>query len=58
MNYGLKNEYDFVELLNNKYFFEFDEKMRCFLTELFEGYVDDDERFICWKNRDFWQRRQ
>ena len=53
MNYGLKNEYDFVELLNNKYFFEFDEKMRCFLTELFEGYVDDDERFICWKNRDF-----
>ena len=33
MSYGIKNEYDFVELFNNKYFRELDDKSRTFLNE-------------------------
>ena len=36
-NYGYQNEYDFVELFNNKYFYELDNNSQLFLKELFEG---------------------
>lgn len=30
MNYGYQNEYDFVELFNNKYLYELDENTQFF----------------------------
>ena len=35
MNYGYQNEYDFVELFNNKYLFELNSNSQEFLKDLF-----------------------
>lgn len=37
MNYGYQNEYDFVGLFNNKYFYELDNNSQRFLSDLFGG---------------------
>ena len=50
-NYGYQNEYNFVELFNNKYFYELDNNSQLFLKELFEGKIDNSEKIICWKNK-------
>lgn len=49
-NYGFKNEYEFVELFNHRYYSELDDNSKLFLKELFEN-VSDDEEIICWKNK-------
>ena len=51
MNYGYQNELDFVELFNNKYFYELDDNSKQFLCELFEGNINDNEKIKSWKNR-------
>ena len=51
MNYGYQNEYDFVELFNNKYFSQLDENSKNFLTDLFPLTIDDSEKIRCWKNK-------
>ena len=51
MNYGYQNEYDFVELFNNKYFSQLDENSKNFLTDLFPFTIDDSEKIRCWKNK-------
>ena len=51
MNYGYKNEYDFVELFNDKYFYELDENSKRFLQELFKDVIDFDEKIKAWKNK-------
>ena len=50
-NYGYQNEYDFVDLFNNKYLNELDSKSQSFLKELFPEIINNDEKIICWKNR-------
>ena len=50
-NYGIQNEYDFVELFNDKYLYELDDNSQRFLKELFRVNIDNDERILCWKNR-------
>ena len=50
-NYGIQNEYDFVELFNNKYLHELDENSQTFLRELFGENIDNDEQLLCWKNK-------
>lgn len=47
MNYGYQNEYDFVELFNNKYFSQLDENPKNFLTDLFSLTIDDSEKIRC-----------
>ena len=51
MNYGFKNEHDFVELFNNKYLNELDYNSRTFLLELFDNYIENDEPIKAWKNK-------
>lgn len=51
MNYGYQNEYDFVELFNNKYLKELDNISQLFLKELFGTIIDNDEKIKCWKNK-------
>ena len=51
MNYGYKNEYDFVELFNDKYFYELDDNSKRFLQELFKDVIDCDEKIKAWKNK-------
>ena len=51
MNYGIQNEYDFVELFNNKYLHELDNNSQNFLKELFGDYLDDSEKIKSWKNK-------
>lgn len=51
MNYGYKNEYDFIELFNGKYLYELDNNSQIFLQELFGEVLDKKEKFISWKNR-------
>lgn len=51
MNNGFKNERDFVELFNNKYLHELDDRTIIFLKELFGGVIDDEEIIISWKNK-------
>lgn len=51
MNYGHQNEYDFVELFNNKYFSELDDNFKKILTDLFSFTIDDSEIIKCWKNK-------
>ena len=51
MNYGFQNERDFVELFNNKYLYELDEKSKSFIKDLFEEIIDEEETIICWKNK-------
>ena len=51
MNYGYQNEYDFVELFNNKYLCEVDKNSQNFLKDLFEEIIDNDEQIKSWKNK-------
>lgn len=51
MNYGIKNEYDFVELFNNKYLKELDSNSQLFLKDLFGETIDNTEQIKCWKNK-------
>lgn len=51
MNYGYQNEYDFVELFNDKYLNELDLNSQKFLKELFENNIESDEKIRSWKNR-------
>ena len=51
MNNGFQNERDFVELFNNKYLHELDDRSIIFLKELFDGVIDDEEIIISWKNK-------
>ena len=50
-NYGFQNEYDFVELFNNKYLYELDDNSQTFLKELFGDVIDSNEKIKSWKNR-------
>lgn len=50
-NNGYKNEVDFVEYFNDKYFYEFDDHTQKFLCELFEFELKNDTKLISWKNR-------
>ena len=50
-NNGYQNEYDFVELFNQKYFKDLDLNSQLFLKELFNNVIiDNDELIISWKN--------
>lgn len=51
MNYGYKNEYDFVQLFNEKKYMELDTNSQKFLYELFDSYIDNDEYIKAWKNK-------
>ncbi len=53
MNYGVQNEFDFVNMFNNKYYSELNEKAQLFLKELFSIEFFDDEKIVSWKNRHF-----
>jgi len=48
---GFENEYDFVELFNQKYLRDFDNNSKMFLKELFGDYIDNDEKIKSWKNK-------
>lgn len=50
-NYGYQNEYDFVELFNNKYLNELDNNSKKFICELFGDIINNNEPIKCWKNR-------
>ena len=50
-NYGYQNEYDFVELFNDKYYSDLDINSQVFLTDLFGEKIDPDEKIISWKNK-------
>lgn len=50
-NYGFQNEYDFVELFNNKYLYELDDNSQTFLKELFGDVIDSNEKIKSWKNK-------
>lgn len=51
MNYGYQNEYDFVELFNNKYLYELDKNSQDFLKDIFEEIIGNDEQIKSWKNK-------
>ncbi len=51
MNYGYQNEVDFVNLFNNKYFYELDNNSQNFLKELFGEIVNNNEIIRAWKNK-------
>lgn len=51
MNYGYKNEDDFVKLFNRKYFYELDNNSQKFLKELFGEIIDGSEQIKSWKNK-------
>lgn len=51
MNYGYQNEYDFVELFNNKYLSELDDTSQKFLKDIFGDIISNDEPIKAWKNR-------
>ena len=50
-NYGFQNEYDFVELFNDKFYKDFGERNQKFLKELFGDIMDNTEKIISWKNK-------
>jgi hypothetical protein len=50
-NYGYQNEYDFVELFNNKFLNELDCNSQKFLKELFGEILGNDEALKSWKNK-------
>ena len=49
-NYGYQNERDFVNLFNNKYLNELDNKSQIFLKELFDNNINNEDKIISWKN--------
>ena len=51
MNYGYQNEYDFVELFNNRFLCNLDDKSQRFLRDLFGEDIDSREPIKCWKNK-------
>lgn len=51
MNYGYQNEKNFVELFNDKYFYELDNNSQNFLKELFGDIINEEEKIKSWKNR-------
>lgn len=51
MNYGYQNEYDFVQLFNEKKYLDLDSSSQKFLYELFDGYIDNEEEIKSWKNK-------
>ncbi len=50
-NNGLKNENDFVNYFNNKYFSEFDKNTQSLLKNIFDDVIDDSMPIIAWKNK-------
>lgn len=50
-NYGIQNEYDFVQLFNNKYYCDLDDNSKIFLKDLFGDDISSDEKIISWKNK-------
>ncbi|MBQ3474731.1 MAG: hypothetical protein IJH20_00955 [Bacilli bacterium] len=50
-NYGYQNEYDFVELFNNKNLDELDNNSKIFLRDIFGEIIDSKEKIIAWKNK-------
>lgn len=52
-NYGYQNEYDFVELFNNKYLTNLDINSQNFLRDIFGDVIDDSEKIVSWKNKTF-----
>lgn len=51
MNYGYQNEFDFVNLFNDKYINELDDNTQSFLCELFDNNILNDEKIKAWKNK-------
>lgn len=51
INYGYQNEKDFVELFNNKYLYELDDRSQKFLKELFGEVINNEEKLKSWKNK-------
>lgn len=52
-NNGFKNERDFVNFFNKKYLYEFDSNTQEFLTNIFDGTIDNSEPIICYKTKNF-----
>jgi len=50
-NYGIQNEYDFVEYFNEKYLYELDDNSKRFLQELFKDVIDNEVQIKSWKNK-------
>ena len=50
-NKGIENEFDFVEMFNNKYLDELDNNSIKFLHDLFGDDIKNDELIKSWKNR-------
>ena len=50
-NYGFQNEYDFVNLFNDKYLYELDINSQKFLMILFGDIIDNNNKIQSWKNR-------
>lgn len=48
---GIQNEYDFVELFNNKCIKDLDSNSQKFLIELFNKELENDEKIKSWKNK-------
>ena len=51
-NNGFKNERNFVNFFNKKYLYEFDSDTQEFLTNIFDGTIDNSEPIICYKNKE------
>ncbi len=51
INYGYQNEYDFVELFNDKFYLDLDRNSQNFLTDLFGEEIDVNGKIIAWKNK-------
>ena len=50
-NYGIQNEYDFVDYFNGKYLHELDYNSQKFLKDLFQDVIDEKEVIKSWKNK-------
>ena len=50
-NMGVQNEYEFVNLFNDKYVNELDNQSQQFLKELFDDKIDNSEKIKAWKNK-------
>lgn len=49
-NYGIQNEYDFVELFNNKKYDELDSNSKKFIKDLYGDIIDLNSMIYSWKN--------
>ena len=50
MNNGYKNEYDFVDYFDNKYYYELNKNSQEFLKDLFND-IDSETKIKSWKNK-------